>query len=114
MEGLVDHRIETYDRRSYAGQEVEKHDELSAMRLLEQGLKICGLQTSELEMLRKGDDRKKALAWLIRRNTSVHNDWICKHLHMGRSSNLSRHIQMVEQSIDKSLVALREMMKKEV
>ena len=114
MEGLVDQRLETYDRRSYSGQEVEKHDELAAMRLIERGLKACGLHASELELLRKGDDRKKALAWLIRRNTSVRNDWICERLHMGRSSNLSRHVQSVEQATDGELVALRKMMKKEV
>ncbi len=114
MEGLVDQRIETYDRRSYSGKEVGKHDELAAARLLEQGLKICGIQSSELEALRKGDYRKKALAWLLRRNTSIRNDWICEHLHMGRSSNLSRHVKSVEQAIDEELIALREMMKKEV
>jgi len=114
MEGLVDQRLETYDRRSYSGKEVEKHDELAAMRLLEQGLRSCGLQAEELESLRKGDDRKKALAWLIRKNTSVRNDWICERLHMGRSSNLSRHVQSVEQATDETLITLREMMKKEV
>jgi REP element-mobilizing transposase RayT len=114
MEGLVDRRVETYDRRSYAGLEVEKHDELAAMRLLEHGLKTCGLQVSELQELRKGDYRKKAIAWLVRNNTSVHNDWICEHLYIGRSSNLSRHVRSVEESTDGELIALREMMKKEV
>jgi len=114
MEGLVDQQVESYDRRSYSGKEVEKHDELSAMRLLARGLEACGLQPSELESLQKGDARKKSLAWLIRRNTSVRNDWICAQLHMGRSSNLSRHVQSVEQATDEELVGLREMIKKEV
>ena len=113
-ESLVDQRIESYDRRSYAGQEVERHDELAALRLLELGLKVCGIQEADLESLHKGDPRKKVLAWHIRRNTSVRNDWICEHLCMGRSSNLSRHVQSVEQSTDNEMVFLRKMIKKEV
>jgi len=114
MEELVDQRVESYDRRSYSGKEVEKHDELSAMRLLDRGLVTCGLQKEELESLRKSDYRKKVLAWHIRQNTSVRNDWICEHLHMGRSSNLSRHMQFVGQSTETKIVSLRKMIKKEV
>ena len=114
MEGLVDQRVESYDRRSYSGKEVEKHDELSAMRLLERGLITCRLQKKDLKSLRKGDYRKRVLAWIIRRNTSVRNDWICEHLCMGSSSNLSRHIQSVELSTDDEIVALLKMIKKEV
>lgn len=113
MEEHVDKRIESYDRRSFSGREVLRHDELAAARLMDQAMQLVGLQREDLEMLRKNDWRKRVVAWHIRRKTSVRNDWICEKLHMGRSSNLARLVQSVEDSDEKKIITLRKMMKKE-
>jgi hypothetical protein len=34
------------------------------------------------------DLRKGALAWLVKTNTTVSNDWICKRLCMGHRTNV--------------------------
>jgi hypothetical protein len=112
MNGAADERICQFDRRSYLGAEASKHDEFEAQRLLSFGLKALGITSDDLPSLRKNDSRKKVIAWLIRRNTSVMNDWICSKLSMGRASNLSRHVRDVEESDVQAVINMREMMKK--
>jgi len=112
MEIQVDKRISSYDRRSYLGEEVRKHGEAEAIRLLEFGLKALKLKPEDLNDLKKNDLNKKVLAWMIRQHTGVKNDWICKQLVMGRASNLARHINEVCDSTDPKLQALCKMMKK--
>lgn len=112
MEGLVDERINQYDRRSYLGDEARKHDEREAGRLLQAGLELVGVDVGQLTALRKNDFRKKVVAWLIRRNTSIGNQWICENLAMGHASNLARHVREVEESTDKTIVNLREITRK--
>jgi putative transposase len=112
MEARVDKRISSYDRRSYLGEEVRRHDEAEAKRLLKSGLNVLNLSPDELNNLKKNDLRKKVLAWLIRQHTCVKNDWICEHVVMGRSSNLARHVNEIRNSDDPEVQTLREMMKK--
>jgi len=36
------------------------------------------------------------VAWLIRRNTAVRNEWVSEQLHIGRASKLSCFVKQVE------------------
>jgi len=112
MEELVDERISQYDRRSYLGDQTKKHDEAEAQRLLIFGLNALGLDEIGLPSLKKGSRQKKVIAWLIRRNTSVKNDWICEKLSMGRGSNLARHVRDVEGATDPQIMKMCKMIKK--
>jgi REP element-mobilizing transposase RayT len=112
MEDLADKRISNYDRRSYVGNEAKMHDEREAERLIIGGLEIVGVSVDQLPSLRKTDPRKKVVAWLIRRNTSIKNQWICEKLFMGHVSNLARYVREVEESSDAAIIRLRNMMKK--
>jgi hypothetical protein len=112
MEALVDQRIKSYDRRSYLGTATRLHDEREALGLLKQGLEALGLCEEELPELRKRDLRKRAIAWLIRRHTSVGNRWVCEHLFMGHPSNLARYVSEVEKSKERDVVEMREMTRK--
>lgn len=98
MEVAIDGAMAGKRRDSFAGDMVKRHDENEAERLLAHGLELCGLSRDELETLKKGDERKKAIAWLIRRNTSVKNEWISGALKMGNVSNLSHYIRTVEEA----------------
>ena len=80
------------------GEEVRMHDEQEAERLFQHGLVCCGLTEGDLSELKKGDDRKKVIAWDIRRKTSVRIEWITTRLKMGVTSNFSCYIRAVEQS----------------
>ncbi len=97
-------------RDSFMGEEVRIHDEKEAEKLLNFGLKICDITEADLPRLRKGDDRKKAIAWFIRKNTSVKIEWISGRLKMGTTSNFSRYIRMVEDSKEGILWKLKSKM----
>jgi hypothetical protein len=44
--------------------------------LIETGLEKLGLLSTDLTELKKSDSRKKGVAWFIRKQTSVKNEWI--------------------------------------
>jgi len=94
-------------RDSFMGEEIRAHDELEAERLLQQGLRCCGLTEAELPELKKGDDRKKVIAWHIRKKTSVRTEWITTRLKMGVTSNFSCYVRAVEQSTEGLLWKLK-------
>lgn len=107
LDGVLDGKRRT----SFAGDQTRQHDTLKAERLVVAGLKNLGLKESDLKTLRKGDPRKKVIAWSVRKNTSVRNDWIAERLIMGTSSNLPRHVREVETADKGELRRLREMTK---
>jgi hypothetical protein len=49
-----------------------------------------GLTKAELATLKKGDERKLALAAVIRQRTTVPNVWIARELQLGHVSRVSR------------------------
>ena len=101
------HRVFGKRRDSFMGEEIRMHDEKEAEKLLRLGLTHCDLAEGDLSVLKKGDDRKKAIAWYIRRNTSVKTEWIATRLKMGTTSNFSRYIRAVEESKEGLLLELR-------
>ena len=66
------------------------HDRDQAERLLRQGLDHFGLTAETLAGLRKNDERKQAIARLIRRRTTIGNGWIARELQLGHESAVSR------------------------
>jgi REP element-mobilizing transposase RayT len=97
-------------RDSFMGEAVRVHDESEAQRLLQYGLGVCGLVEDDFAGLKKSDTRKKAIAWLLRRNTSVRNEWITSRLKMGVASNLARYIREVSESKQGELWELKQAM----
>lgn len=99
-------------RDSFVGAEARKHDVLEARRLLQVGMTQVGLYSEELIALKKSDPRKMVVAWLIRRNTAVRNEWISDQLHMGRVSKLSCFVKQVEDAESGILLELKKKVKK--
>lgn len=94
-------------RDSFMGEEIRVHDEKKAEQLFQQGLMCCGITEKDLPGLKKGDDRKKVIAWHIRKKTSVRVEWITCRLKMGVTSNFSCYVRAVEQSKDGLLWELK-------
>jgi hypothetical protein len=63
------------------------YDESAAKQLL--GLRALGETPGSVRPMRYNDPRK-ALAWLIKRNTMAGDEWIKRELDMGHRSNVSR------------------------
>lgn len=108
MKERIEGAVRGRRRDSFMGEQIAHHDEQEAERLFKLGLKAVGLSEQELAGLKKSDDRKKVVAWLIRKNTSVHNEWITNQLIMGRTSNLSYHVRKVEESKKGALQKLKQ------
>jgi len=107
IEEALDAAVSGKRRDSFMGEEIRRHDENQAERLLQQGLKCFGVPEEELPRLKKGDDRKKVIAWHIRKKTSVRTEWITRRLNMGVTSNFSCHIRAVENSKEGALWELK-------
>jgi hypothetical protein len=80
------------------GEEIRVHDEREAEQLIQQGLNLFGIAKEDLLVLKKGNDRKKVIAWSIRKKTSVRVEWITQRLQMGVTPNFSRYTREVDES----------------
>ncbi|MBN2161355.1 MAG: transposase [Pontiellaceae bacterium] len=83
-------------RSSFSGEQVLGYDEQEAERLVQLGLETLGLSNKELDGLRKNCAEKYAVAWLVRRNTCVKNQWIKERLVMGKATNFSTFLGRME------------------
>ena len=110
MSGKVSGVLAGKRRDSFSGDEVLKHDIRAAEYLLDEGLRKLNLSRSELAALPKGDQRKMVLAWLVRKQTSVRNEWISKTLWMGSPARLSAYLRVVDTAESGELVRMREML----
>ena len=84
-------------RSSFSGIQVVQHDEVEAERLVLRGLDALGLDDGDLDGLRKNCPEKYAIAWLVRRNTCVRNQWIKERLKMGVATNFAMFIKRMEE-----------------
>ena len=66
------------------------HGEEQAAKYSRAGLALWGLTEQSLGSLKKNDQRKLAIARLIRRRTTVPNEWIARSLHLGHVRRVSR------------------------
>lgn len=107
IQDAIDLVVSGKRRDSFMGEEIRRHDEQEAEALFQHGLICCEIQEEDLSTLKKGDDRKKVIAWYIRKNTSVRVDWITRRLKMGVTSNFSCYVRAVEQSKDGLLWELK-------
>jgi len=73
-----------------AGAQKQDISQSKALRALEQGLQILGLSRSELEPLKKGDERKYLLAGWLRVHNPVSTQWYSEQLRLGHISTNTR------------------------
>jgi hypothetical protein len=59
-------------------------------------MKALGVTDESLANQIKGSPEKYALAWLVRKNTCVRNDWIKQRLKMGSATNFSAYLRRIE------------------
>ncbi len=88
-------------RASYHAGAMHAHDDIQAARLLSDGLERLGLSTAVMVKLKQNDPRKQALAWLIKSQTIVADEWIASRLRMGDRSNISRAVSAFRSPADR-------------
>jgi hypothetical protein len=75
--------------------------------LLTLALETVRLSSSELTRLRRSDARKQAVAWLLRKYTTVRNRWIGERLAMGHERRVSQSVRAVADAEHGELLTLR-------
>lgn len=94
--GRMDDVLSGKKRSSFSGVQVVQHDKVEAERLVLAGLSALDLENSDLEGLKKNCPEKYAIAWLVRRNTCVKNQWIKDRLRMGVATNFAAFLMRME------------------
>ncbi|HUX08744.1 MAG TPA: transposase [Acidobacteriota bacterium] len=88
------------------------HGDAGAVALIQDCLEVLGINEEDLELLQKSDPRKQAVAWWVRKHTSVTNRWLSNQLHMGHPTNVTQAVGLFEKSDSPSLRALRKTLEK--
>lgn len=90
--GLLEKRDGKFSKaKEIEGAVRRNHDANEARRVLVEAMSCLGLKEVELIQLKRSDSRKLAIARIIRRRTSVPNQWIVRELSLGHVSNVSRY-----------------------
>ncbi|MGO8764280.1 MAG: transposase [Limisphaerales bacterium] len=92
LEGWLARAARGRRRESQSGGAREAHDVAAAERLLCQGTKALGLTAAGLERLPKGAPEKAALAWWLRRRTTVPLRWVGERLQMGHYTRVTQAV----------------------
>ena len=98
---------------SFSGGAIREHNEAEAERLLLEGLTRLGLLSDDLEALRKGAPEKMVLAWMLKKQTVVKNEWISRHLFCGHPANVPGYVRKVDDAKEGELAELRKTLKSE-
>jgi len=102
------------DRSSYSGEAIHGHDEQESEAMIIQGMKVLDMTEDQLEGLRKGEERKCVLAWLVHTRTMASHKWIGERLRMGCPSQISVHVAKVRSNQHTRLNHLRQRVEKAI
>ena len=80
----------------FGGEALQAHDEHRAEALLRAGMVSLKLEERDLLAMPGCRPEKYALAWLVRRKTSVKVQWIKKRLHLGKATDFSAWLKKLE------------------
>jgi len=92
------------------GDQRRAHDEAEAERLLDRALVVLGMSESALVGMKSNRPEKQAVAWLLKKSTTVTGVWIADRLKMGSRANLSRALSALNNEIDSERKELKQKM----
>jgi len=86
------------------------HNEAEAERLLRHALILLGLTEEELSAMKTTSAEKQAVAWLLKKKTTVTAVWLTGRLQMGHRTNVSRAISAFNRTSEKKRVRIKKKM----
>ncbi|WP_246046700.1 hypothetical protein [Pontiella desulfatans] len=92
------------------GEQRKAHDEAEAERLLQRALSELRLSESDLLGMKNNRPEKQAVAWLMKKSTTVTGVWIADRLKMGSRANLSRALSALSNEVDEVRKELKQKM----
>lgn len=108
LENWLAKAVKGRQRESQAGKAREAHDTAAAERMLRQGMKALGLKASVLDQLPKSAAEKVALAWWLRRRTTVPLRWVGERLGMGHYTAVTQAVSRMNRKPARKLRSMRE------
>ena len=107
LEGYLEVAVRGRQRESHSGGAKAAHDQAAAEQLLKRALRVLGLSAAQLQGLPKGAAEKAALAWWLRRRTTVSLRWVGQRLGMGHYTRVTQGVRRTERSVGRKLAGLR-------
>jgi hypothetical protein len=92
------------------GDQRRAHDEAEAERLLDRALTALSLSESALLGMKSNRPEKQAIAWVLKKSTTVTGVWISDRLNMGCRANISRALSALSNEIDAERKKLKKKM----
>ncbi len=108
LEVWLDKALSGKRRESHSGEAREAHDEAAAERLTKKGMSALGLTPARLERLPRSAPQKVALAWWLRRRTTVSLAWVSERLQMGHYTRVTQAVSRMNRKTGRVYRPLRE------
>ena len=108
LEDWLAKAVAGWRRESHTGQAREAHDTVAAEKFLRVGMKALGLKVSDLARMPKGTPEKVALAWWLRRRTTVSLRWVGERLEMGHYTRVTQAVSRMNRKPSRKMRALGE------
>ena len=96
----VEVRVRGKKRNSYSSDGLHRHDEREALKLLKQATTELGVALQDLWGLRHTDPLKQAVAWWVKSQSVVSDEWVCAKLEMGSRTNVHRAVRAYRAALD--------------
>lgn len=94
-------------RESHSGEAKRAHDEAGAERELQRVLRLLGLKDETVAGLSRSAPVKVALAWWLRRRTTVSLRWVSDRLGMGHYTRVTQSISLAERRPGRKLKQIK-------
>jgi len=92
------------------GEQRRAHDEAEAERLLQEALQVLNVEEDELLGLMSTHPVKGAVAWLLKKYTTVEVTWVASRLNMGHRTSASRAISRFDSGSGSNQCILKQKM----
>jgi putative transposase len=107
LEGWLAQAVQGRQRESHSGGAREAHDAAPAERLMKKGMTALGLTPVRLEQLPGTAPEKVALAWWLRRRTTVSLAWVSDRLRMGHYTQVTQAVSRMNRKPGRALRLVR-------
>ncbi|MDO9542568.1 MAG: transposase [Kiritimatiellia bacterium] len=105
--GLMESVMKGRQRSSYVGEAIWAHKEKEAETLIREALKMLKIDDSDMVRWKKGDEHKQAIAWLVKKHTTVRNRWLSERLRMGHEVTVSKAVRRIAEDHCPAICRLR-------
>jgi hypothetical protein len=114
LEGWLEKAVAGRRRESHSGGARDTHEKAAAERLVAKSLKALGLTEADLKNQPLGCPEKVALAWWLRKNTTVSLRWVADRINMGHYTRVTKAVSRMERERGKGFEQFRQKLESEV